>query len=264
MAQALLNVVSSNPLERTMTQMGIRNTTATWCSAALLFASVGACSAADGSTGDPPPAQILKGAEVDDDDTADTADAAPKKSDPAKPELACPSVFPETPACQSCFAKSCKAECGTCGADEDCKAALECLGPCTTSSCISACVSGLSSASTALLGEVLGKTGCVSTQCADECGSGAPAANKKTGDACSADAECISGSCNTWCADSCTHNTDCGVNTSGKLVWCVATQASTDSCFPGCKSNSDCSIYPGSTCKAVTATNGSTTTVCSF
>ncbi len=243
--------------------MGIGNTTALGCAASLLLASLVACAGGGGSSGTSDPAPLTT------DDADASADpeppAKPDAGKPAPPAASCPSVFPESPTCQSCFAKSCKAECGTCGEDADCQAALECIGPCTTNSCISSCVSGLSTSSMALLTDILGKTGCVANECAEECKSDPPpASNKRTGDACSSDAECSSGSCSTWCQDTCSINTDCGINSSGNFVWCVKTQASSNRCFPGCKSNSDCSSYPGSSCKAVTATNGASTSVCSF
>ena len=245
--------------------MGIGNTTALGCAASLLLASLVACSGAAGGSGtsDPTPL-VTTGADASADPDPPTRSDAGKPTPP--PPTSCPSVFPEDAKCQSCFAKSCKTECGTCGQDADCQAALECIGPCTTNSCISACVSGLSTSSRSLLTEVRGETGCVANECAAECGSGdpPPASNKKTGDACSSDAECTSGSCSTWCQDTCSVNTDCGINSSGNLVWCVKTQAATNRCFPGCKSNSDCSIYPGSSCRAITATNGASTSVCTF
>jgi hypothetical protein len=128
---------------------------------------------------------------------------------------------------------------------------------------VSACFNGLPTASQALLLDVLGDNSCFETSCKEECGAPAPA-KKKTGDACGSDAECSSGTCNDWCVDSCTYNTDCGINSSGKLVWCVSSAAGTNMCFPGCNTTSDCAAYPGATCQATTATNGASTKVCAY
>ena len=95
---------------------------------------------------------------------------------------------------------------------------------------------------------------------------------KGVGDPCAADSECASGSCNDWCQATCASgNSTCSSTTSrllnsrGEPNWCVFTQASTYSCFPGCVTNADCTVYgTGYTCQTVTDVDGLTDNVCSL
>lgn len=236
--------------------------------AALLLALTAACSGSDSPQGGFAQANIEEPTKKDGGakpPTRTDRDGGKDEADPAPP-AACPSVFPESATCQTCFAKSCKTECGSCGADEECATALACIGKCSSGDCVSGCVAGVPDETRDLLLDILGDDGCVLAKCNDECGGGSsePVANKKTGDACESSSECLSGACNDWCIDTCTHNTDCGFSSSGNLVWCVASSSGSDMCFPGCKSNGDCSAFPGATCQTATATNGASTKVCAF
>jgi hypothetical protein len=186
-------------------------------------------------------------------------------ADDPEPAKACPANFFSSSTCQSCFATSCKVECGSCGADKDCDEALTCLSNCTTETCMNNCLTGVPQASLTLLKGILGEGGCLDTKCTTQCASSPAPTKKRTGDACTTGSECETGTCNgRWCSESCNTNVDCGINTSGDLVWCVANNGGTRTCFPGCASNADCAAFSGTTCKAVTATNGASTRVCSL
>ena len=95
---------------------------------------------------------------------------------------------------------------------------------------------------------------------------------KGVGDPCSADSECASGSCNDWCQATCgVGNSSCDStpsrpsNSQDQTNSCVLTQANTYSCFPGCVTNSDCSVYGTSyTCQIVSDVDGYYAFVCSL
>jgi hypothetical protein len=235
------------------------------------FALVVGCTSTVTSTADPVPSPIET-----DGGTSDAGNKVIKKGpsttepEPIAPTAECPSGLFAKAACQTCFETKCKAECGSCGDDNACNTALTCLNGCSTDACFDACLDGLSTSSLSLLSDVLGKSGCVETKCATECAvtpppPPPPPALKRTGDACSTGSQCESGSCNgKWCSEYCVNNTDCGINSSGALVWCVPNNGGTNTCFPGCSTNSDCYGFAGTTCQSVTAKNGASTRVCSI
>ena len=59
------------------------------------------------------------------------------------------------------------------------------------------------------------------------------------------------------------HGTGGLYNEFGQLNWCLLNNAGTDTCFPGCQTNADCSVYPNTTCKSVTDVTGRRVSVCS-
>jgi hypothetical protein len=164
----------------------------------------------------------------------------------------CPVQF-EDSACQSCFAGSCAGSCDACGDDTGCSNALACLANCSTSSCESACLAGLSASSAELLDDVLGDpAGCIYSSCRSDCF--VPSNN---GDPCIAAADCASGYCDSdgvhegWCSISdCVSNAQCGSDSAGKSVWCTAVTGGGYDCFPGCNSDADCEGY---TCESTNA-----------
>lgn len=95
---------------------------------------------------------------------------------------------------------------------------------------------------------------------------------KGVGDPCAADSECASGSCNDWCQASCAvGNSSCSstpsrtLNNQGQANACVFTQANTYSCFPGCVTDGDCTVYgTGYTCQVIEDVDGYYAFVCSL
>ena len=91
------------------------------------------------------------------------------------------------------------------------------------------------------------------------------------GDPCTSGSQCASGSCDGWCLASCSATDAICESAPGELMnangfynWCFATSGGGAACFPGCTTNSDCTIYgAGYTCQSAADVNGFTTRVCS-
>jgi len=95
-----------------------------------------------------------------------------------------------------------------------------------------------------------------------------------TGDPCMTDDVCESGDCAgefgaAWCTKPCLTYEDClgnyelGTNVNGTSNTCVATVDATYLCFPRCKGNPDCSVYPDTVCILVLTSLGLQEKVCS-
>jgi len=91
------------------------------------------------------------------------------------------------------------------------------------------------------------------------------------GDPCASGSECASGSCDGWCQESCSAADNiCASapgsvrNAQGFYNWCFDTSGGAG-CFPGCTTNSDCTVYgPAYTCQSGTDVTGFTARVCSL
>jgi|GEM_PF-3193290 len=132
-----------------------------------------------------------------------------------------------------------------------------CHAKCTAGSqCVSGCCTPVS-------GETYGVCADAATYCPTL---------KGVGDPCAADSECASGSCNDWCQASCgAGNSTCSstpsrtLNNQGQSNSCVFTQANTYSCFPGCLTDPDCTVYgTGYTCQLIDDVDGYYVSVCSL
>jgi hypothetical protein len=96
-----------------------------------------------------------------------------------------------------------------------------------------------------------------------------PQANKGIGDVCTSNSECASGMCAGWCTAACSPtNAGCYgshagnvANQFGEVNWCMAT-TNGDFCFAACTNPSDCSNYPGTTCKQGMSVDGHSVSVC--
>jgi hypothetical protein len=94
----------------------------------------------------------------------------------------------------------------------------------------------------------------------------------QVGSSCSTNATCASGDCTgLWCTSSCSStNAVCAggygtgglANEYGQYNWCLLNNGGSDTCFPGCSSNTDCAPFSGTTCQAVTDVTGYSTHVC--
>jgi hypothetical protein len=82
---------------------------------------------------------------------------------------------------------------------------------------------------------------------------------KQIGDPCTANAECVSGTCDYggWCTKPCATSADCAGSGAN---WCVTTKSG-NICFPDC--GNVCGNYPGSTCRSTVSTEGYAVSVCS-
>jgi hypothetical protein len=71
------------------------------------------------------------------------------------------------------------------------------------------------------------------------------------GDPCTTSSDCTEGSCESgivWCTESCTQDSDCqGTDSAGNPTYCVENGNSQFICFPGCTTDTDCSVYNTST-----------------
>ena len=91
------------------------------------------------------------------------------------------------------------------------------------------------------------------------------------GDPCTSGSECASGSCGGWCQESCSAaDAICASapaslrNAQGFFNWCFDTSSGA-ACFPGCSTNSDCTVYgPAYTCQSGTDVAGFPTNACSL
>ncbi len=95
-----------------------------------------------------------------------------------------------------------------------------------------------------------------------------------TGDACASNSDCISDDCaviHGWCMRTCTsskpdcsgiHGTTGTSNEFGRDNWCLVTLGSSNECFAGCATTSDCTPYPGTACQAFTETGGLSVHAC--
>lgn len=91
------------------------------------------------------------------------------------------------------------------------------------------------------------------------------------GDPCTSSSECASGSCDGWCQESCSvADALCESapgslrNAQGFYNWCFDTSSGA-ACFPGCSTNSDCTVYGlAYTCQSAPDVTGHTTKVCSL
>lgn len=175
--------------------------------------------------------------------------------------------------CESCFRTNCTAACEACQGDTGCDDAFTCFwNPnCTSSSCVSGCLSGLSTSSLNLLSAITSDPGgCIYASCRSECTT--PSAN---GDVCYVSTDCQSGTCDEfagnagWCTVmNCTSNQQCGTNTAGRTGWCGAVTGGGHECFAGCTSSADCQTFQcgtsatAATCQSVTSVDGSAQMVC--
>jgi len=96
------------------------------------------------------------------------------------------------------------------------------------------------------------------------------------GDGCTSNTQCKRGNCSSttagWCTKSCAYSIpDCNGdyamstfmwNKYGNPNWCLTNAAGTNSCFPGCITSTQCTPYPGTTCKAATTTAGTAVSAC--
>jgi len=96
------------------------------------------------------------------------------------------------------------------------------------------------------------------------------------GDGCTSNSQCKSGNCSSttagWCTKSCAYSIpDCNGdypqstfmwNKYGHPNWCLTNAAGMNSCFPGCTSSTNCTPYPGTTCKPATTTAGTDVSAC--
>ena len=89
-----------------------------------------------------------------------------------------------------------------------------------------------------------------------------------TGDPCATDTDCKGDGavCNTagWCTRACTHDSECGQDSTGKANFCMETQAGSGACFPSCSSNAGCATFAGTSCFfSIPSMDGATANVCS-
>jgi hypothetical protein len=81
------------------------------------------------------------------------------------------------------------------------------------------------------------------------------ATSKRIGDPCTADSDCTApATCLTsggWCDNTCASLTDtsCGTTSTGQTNKCVENTQSGFSCFPGCTTADDCTVYSGTYCQ---------------
>ena len=91
------------------------------------------------------------------------------------------------------------------------------------------------------------------------------------GDPCASDSECASGSCAGWCQELCSAADALCESAPGSLRnaqgfynWCFDTSSGA-ACFPGCSTNSDCTVYgPAYTCQSGPDATGYTAKACSL
>jgi hypothetical protein len=90
------------------------------------------------------------------------------------------------------------------------------------------------------------------------------------GDPCAASSDCNPGlTCGgLGCTRECTGAADCigigagGGNAAGLRNGCITVAGLAPQCFPGCATNSDCSVFPGTYCFATRTVDGQSVNVC--
>jgi hypothetical protein len=162
-------------------------------------------------------------------------------------------------ACDGCYQSKCKTSCAACSGNPDCVNLVNCIGKCTTTSCVDSCGTAFSKG----VADYNAQASCAfgSTSCGPLCDTGRDLAS-----ACKHDYQCTSGACtgadgsNGWCTTSCSNSNQCG-----SYAYCSKSSAGQYSCFPACTVSSDCSyIGPGVTCNTGTTAEGYNHTMCAY
>jgi hypothetical protein len=163
--------------------------------------------------------------------------------------------------CTQCAESSCCGPFNACTASTDCQNLLRCEQSCAgAAGCVSDC-EGQAPNGVALLDDL---TSCLDAKCSvcTESGIGDPCVAQ--GNACNPSLSCSG----LWCTKACLRSTDCAGlgagsgNALGLANSCVATATAGRECVPGCQTDSDCGLFPGSFCFATTSSEGVSVQVC--
>ncbi|MGA3120339.1 MAG: hypothetical protein ABSF69_06160 [Polyangiaceae bacterium] len=162
--------------------------------------------------------------------------------------------------CLQCLSADCCRTLNACESTAECQNLVNCEGACTNTACTAGCEQAFPNGAIAL--DALNT--CETAECPVCSQLGVGDSCDDSGSTCNAGLSCTG----LWCTEPCSLMSDCvglgaaGGNVLGQPNACIPGVSGSDTCVPGCTTDSDCQSFPATYCLSTTSVAGSSVMVC--